>query len=92
MQRVGAVAELTQDVPGTGRVGAAGDEHGDRAARRNQLLPAHVRLDTVAERLGIHPGIVPRVRAAALRRTRAWRAGTRVMHCGGREIIISDAV
>ena len=50
VQRGDAIAELRQDVPETGRVGAARDEAGHVAARRDQVVPADQLLDPRAQR------------------------------------------
>ena len=47
VERADLVAERAQNVPEAGRVGAAGDEAGDLAARRDQLVPADVGLDSL---------------------------------------------
>jgi hypothetical protein len=44
-----AVAELTQRVEETGRIGAAGDEAEHVAARLDQIVPADVGLDALEE-------------------------------------------
>ena len=51
VQRRGAVAELSEGVPETGRVRTARDETGDVAARLDQALLADVRLDALAASL-----------------------------------------
>src|SRR5439155_348441 len=62
VQRGDAVAELAQRVPEAGRVGAAGDEAADLAARLDQLVPADQLLDPRAQGRRLHRSMVRRGR------------------------------
>ena len=68
MHREDAIAEPAERVPQTCRVGAARDEAGDLAARRDQLVLVNVRLN--AAEVLLHRGIVARVEEIS-RRARA---------------------
>jgi len=57
VQRRDAVAELAQDVPEAGRVGASGHEAGNLAAGLDQLVAADVLGDAPAD---VHTSIVAR--------------------------------
>jgi hypothetical protein len=59
MDRRDGVTERAEGVPQAGRVGAARDEAGRRAAARDQVECANVRLDPLPQRRRVHPGIVP---------------------------------
>ena len=58
VQRGDAVPELAENVPRTGRVGTAGNEHGHIAAGRDQLQPLDLSLHAGAQVGSIHGEIV----------------------------------
>src|SRR4029453_7740795 len=71
VERGNAVAELAENVPGTRRVGAAGNEHGHLSARRDQLEPADVVLHKREQVRSLHNEIVQR--EALVREADQWR-------------------